>query len=61
MLGENTGSGRKGGKLRDIICNVRFFHREDNYIYPDYHGEADKAGSGAKETQNVSGFAHLHG
>lgn len=61
MLGENTGSGRKGGELRDIICNVRFFHREGNSIYPGYHDEVDKAGSGAKETQNGEWFCIFSG
>lgn len=40
MLEETTGSGRKGGELRDMICNVKFSYREGNYIYLDYHDEA---------------------
>lgn len=34
ILGENKGSGRKGGTLRDLTYNLSFSHGGSNYIYP---------------------------
>ena len=56
ILGENKGSSRKGGALRDLIYNVSFFHRGGNYIYPDNNDKMYKAGSGARETENGECF-----
>lgn len=44
-----------------MSCNVRFSHKEGNNIYLAYHDEADKAGSGAKETQNGEWFCTFTG
>lgn len=48
-------------KSRDMICNLRFFHWEGNYICLDYPNEADKAGRGAKKTQNGERFCAFTG